>query len=274
MRRAAEWALRGIMFVVGALLALHAPPSAMAGTQARPLEVFAPWCMEKRLRRIVEVFQEKRPSTPVRFATGTPGQLIKRVRAGGKPDVYIAMGPCEIEVLQSMGLVDEGSAREILRQTLLLAVSEKAKETVAELRDLAKKEVNSVGMGRPTLTSGRLARAALGKLGILDAVAPKAKTSPLRQLVLGQVQAAVLYEQCCYEEDLHVGKPDLRRDIAAVRPLSRELCEPFPVVAAPLKHGAAHPDAAVFVATLCGKRAQDILHRRGDWSCPICEMVP
>jgi len=245
-----------------------------AAAPVRPLRVFAPWCMEKRLRRIVEVFQEKRPTTPVRFTTGTPGQLIKRVRAGEKPDVYIAMGPAEIEVLQWMAPGPMGEGVEVLRQTLLLAVSADAGDTVLSLRDLAKREVRSVGMGRPTLTSGRLAQTALRKLGILDVVGPKAKTSPLRQLVLGKVQAAVLYEQCCYEEDLHVGELALRRGIAVATALPKELCEPFPVMAVAFGNERARPDATVFLDTLRGKRAQDILRRHGEGSCPVCEMEP
>jgi len=228
--------------------------------------------MEKRLRRIVEVFQEQRPTTPVRFTTGTPGKLISKCGEGGRPDVYIAMGPAEVEVLDSLGLVVRGSAREILSQRLVLAVSTDARESVKELRDLAEKEVAAVGIGQPTLESGRLARAALRKLGILEAVEPKARTSPLRCLVLGDVQAAVLYEQCVYDEDLHAGELATQRGIGLAKPLPKELCEPFPVVAVVLKPG--HPAAATFVQVLTEKRAQDILHRRGEWSCPICEKKP
>ncbi|MFP4058097.1 MAG: molybdate ABC transporter substrate-binding protein [Candidatus Brocadiia bacterium] len=262
-------ALAGVLVLA---LGACSPPAFQAGS--RPLRVFAPWCMEKRLRRVVELFQEKRPATPVRFTTGTPGQLIKRLRAGERPDVYVAMGPAEFEAIEWMGLAGAHEPKEILRQTLLLAVRAEATDTVRELRDLAKQQVHAVGLGRATLTSGRRGRAALRRLGILEAVAAKARPSPLRRLVLGEVHAAVLYEQCCYQEDLHVGELALRRDIAFARPLPRELCEPFPVLAAALGHEGAHPHAAVFVQTLRTRRAQDILARRGEWSCPVCEMEP
>ena len=262
----------GIAFL-GALLSGCATPWAGPSKRAAdPLRVFAPWCMEKRLRRIVEVFQEQRPTTPVRFTTGTPGLLMSKIKEGGRPDVYIAMGPAEVEVLDSLGLVVRGSAREILSQALVLAVSTEARQSVKELRDLAKKEVTAVGIGQPTLESGRLTRAALRKLGILEAVEPKARTSPLRCLVLGDVQAAVLYEQCVYDEDLHAGVLVTQRGIALAAPLPKELCEPFPAMAVALKPG--HPAATAFIQVLTEKRAQDILHRRGEWSCPICEMKP
>ena len=247
-------------------------PAAHAGEAAPRLEVFAPWCMEKRLRRIVEIFQERRPTTPVRFTTGTPGKLIKAVKGGARPDVYIAMGPSEIEMLDQLGLTVPGSAREILRQTLVLAVGQEARGKVGGLRDLTKADIEAVGMGRPTLTSGRLTREALRKLGVLDAVEPKARTSPLRSLVVGDVPAAVIYEQCCYEEDLFVGVEVPRRGIAVARPLPGELCKPFPAMAVALRKRPAHPAAQAFILSLREKRAQDILHRRGEWSCPICEM--
>lgn len=262
----------GIALLIVLALALALCRSGERESASSALRVFAPWCMEKRLRRIVEVFQEQCPSTPVRFTTGTPGQLLSKVKEGERPDVYIAMGPAEVEVLNSFRLVLPGSEREVLRQTLVLAVSEHAREVVKELQDLAKKEVTAVGIGQPTLESGRLTRAALKKLGVLEAVEPKARTSPLRCLVLGDVQAAVLYEQCVYDEDLHAGEVVAQRGIAIAKPLPKELCEPFPVMAVALKPG--HPAASTFIRVLTEKRAQDILHRRGAWSCPICEMKP
>ena len=273
MARALQCGYFGITFVAGALLALQAQ-QAVAGAAPRPLHVFAPWCMEKRLRRIVELFQEKSPTAPVRFVTGTPGKLIREVKGGQRPDVYIAMGPSEIGVLRSLGLIVPGRAREILKQTLVLAVSARAREKIKELRDLASPDVTAVGIGRPTLTSGQLTRVALRKLGILDAVEPKARTSPLRSLVLGDVQAAVIYEECCYEEDLLVGARASRRGIAAAYPLTEKLCEPFPAMAVAIKTGRAHPAATTFIQVLRERRAQDILRRRGEWSCPICEMEP
>lgn len=78
----------------------------------------------------------------------------------------------------------------------------------------------------------------------------------------------MLYEQCVYNEDLRAGALAVQSGIAWVPPLSQELCEPFPVLAVPLEPG--HPGAAAFIQALTGKRAQDILHRRGEWSCPVC----
>ncbi len=245
---------------------------ALGGAPAGSLEVFAPWCMEKRLRRIVEIFQEQCPTTPVRFITGTPGLLIKKVKAGARPHVYITMGPAEVDVLGALGLVVPGSQREFLKQTLVLAVSAEARDKVKSLRDLARRDIEAVGIGRPTLTCGTLTRVALKKAGVLEAVEPKAMISPLRSLVVGDVAAAVIYEQCCYEEDLFVGTEVPRHGIAVAKRLPPELCEPFPVLAVALRTDVHHPSAGAFIRALVEKRAQDILLRRGEWSCPVCEM--
>ena len=258
--------------LIAVLAASGAAPLAAGEGAAERLVVFAPWCMEKRLRRIVELFQEKCPTVPVRFTTGTPGQLISRVRKGARPDVYIAMGPAEVEVLGSLKLVRAGTPREILRQRLVLALGEKARGRVKSLRDLASPDLPSVGLGRPLLTSGRLGRVALKKVGVLEAVAPKARTSPLRSLVLGDVQAAIVYEECVYQEDLFVGATVLRAGIAFAEPFPKSACESFPSIALAVAGEGRHPEAATFVQTLTTKRAQDILHRRGEWACPICEM--
>ena len=274
MRRTHGDGLRRTALAGGIVLTLLAAAGAAEAPAGTPLHVFAPWSLEKRLRRTVEPFQERSATTPVRFTTGTPGKLIKRVKGGARPDVYIAMGPGEIEVLEQLGLAAPGTGRVLLKQTLVLAVAETARDRVKDLRDLARKDIAAVGMGRPSLTAGRLTRAALAKLGILAAVERKARTSPLRSLVVGDVQAAVIYEQCCYEEDLFVGAEVPRRGIAVAVRLPRRLCEPFPVIAVALRTQLPHPSAPLFVRVLGEKRAQDILHRRGEWSCPICEMEP
>ncbi len=262
---------KALAFALGSLL-LTAAHAAERAEAAQRLEVFAPWCMEKRLRRVVEIFQEGCPTTPVRFTTGTPGLLIKRVKAGARPDVYIAMGPAEVDALGALGLTVPGSQRELLKQTLVLAVSAAARDRVRGLRDLARRDIEAVGIGRPTLTCGKLIRVALKKAGVLEAVEPKGMVSPLRSLVVGDVAAAVIYEQCCYEEDLFVGAEVPRRGIAVAKRLPPELCEPFPVLAVALRTDVRHPSAGAFIRALVEKRAQDILLRRGEWSCPICEM--
>ncbi|MFW6163195.1 MAG: molybdate ABC transporter substrate-binding protein, partial [Planctomycetota bacterium] len=236
-------------------VALLGPRAAWGGAPPGSLQVFAPWSLEKRLRRIVEIFQERCPATPVRFTTGTPGQLIKKVKAGARPGVYIAMGPAEIEVLDGLGVTVDGTARPLLEQRLVLAVAEEARERVKTLSDLAKPEIEAAGIGRPVLTSGRRARAALAKAGVLEAVAPKARTSPLRSLIVGDVPAAVIYEECCYEEDLHVGAKVPRRGIAVAIPLPGELCKPFPVIAVALSGEGVHPHARQFIEALTVKRA-------------------
>jgi len=274
MTRALRECFATAFFASIVITALLGYRPAEAASAAGPLEVLAPWSLEKRLRRTVEPFQELSPTTPVRFTTGTPGKLIKLVKGGARPDVYIAMGPGEIEVLEQLGLAAPGTGRVLLKQTLVLAVAEEARDKVKRLRDLARKDIAAVGVGRPTLTAGRLTRAALAKLGILEAVARKARTSPLRSLVVGDVVAAVIYEQCSCEEDLFIGAEVPRRGIAVAMPLPRGLCEPFPVIAVALRTQRPHPSAPLFVRVLGEKRAQDILHRRGEWSCPICEMEP
>ena len=274
MATARRRALAGLVFAVILVLVFLAGMNAAPRAEVTPLRVFAPWCMEKRLRRIAEVFQETHPNTPVCFTTGTPGYLLRKIKAGERPGVYIAMGPSDIEALGALGLPVPGTAKDILEQTLLLAVSAEAQEEVKHLRDLAKEDITAAGIGPPAMTSGRLTRVALERLGILETVLPKAKTPPLRALALGQAQASVLYEECCYEEDLLTGRTVLRRGIAAAEPLPKELCEPFPVTAVVLKTTPAHPDAADFISVLIGERGRDILHRRGDWSTPVREPAP
>ena len=162
--------------------------------------------MEKRMRRIFERYQERHPEVTFKLETGTPGSLVKRMKAGERPDVYISAGPVGVDVLREMGIVHEGTEREILRQRLVLICAETMKETIKGIRDLAKKDVRTIGLGRPTLSAGTFSREALQKAGVLEAVEAKAQISPFRSYMAGTVDAAIILEECCYDEDLLLGK--------------------------------------------------------------------
>ena len=242
---------------------------------ARPrivtLSVFGPWSMEKRMRRVFEKFQLHHPGVNFRLETGTPGRLVQRMEAGERPDVYVSMGPVGVKVLDAMGMVRKGTAREILRQRLILVCSQAARAHVTNVRDLARAEVRGVGMGRARLSAGTFSRAALAKLGVLDAVAAKSKISPLRSYMKGEVDAAIILEECCFDEDLLLGRVVPRKGIHVVGALAESLCPAFPVVAVGMKGRAPPETAGAFIAFLTSREAQDILRRRGPGACPVCD---
>ena len=235
------------------------------------LTVFAPWSMEKRMRRIFERYQERHPEVTFKLETGTPGSLVKRMKAGERPDVCISAGPIGVEVLREMGIVHEGTEREILRQRLVLICAETMKETIKGVRDLAKPEVRTVGLGRPALSAGTFSREALQKAGVLEAVEAKAQISPFRSYMQGKVDVAIILEDCCYDEDLLLGEVVPRRGVCVVHPLPEAFCPPFPVIAVATTGSAPVDGATDFVNFLTEKEPQDILHRRGPGACPICD---
>ena len=239
--------------------------------QPTTLTIYAPWSMEKRLRRIFERFTLEHRNVSFRLQTGTPGRLVGLIRQGARPDVYVSMGPVGVEVLREMGLVREGSAKEILRQHLVLICSEPLKGKVTSLRDLARPDVQAVGMGRPTMSAGAFSRVALGKLGILEAVETKARISPFRSYMKGEVDAAIILEECCFDEDLLLGKVVARQGVNVVQVVPESLCPAFPVVAVAIK-GRGHSETAEeFVRFLAEREAQDLLLRKGPGACPVCD---
>lgn len=193
------------------------------------------------------------------------------MKAGGRPDVYISAGPIGVDVLREMGIVREGTEKEILRQRLMLICSETLKETVKDVRDLAKPDVRAVGVGRPTLSAGTFSRRALEKAGVLEAVEAKAQISPFRSYMAGTVDAAIILEECCYDEDLLLGKVVPRQGVCVVHPLPEVLCPPFPVIAVAITGAGPSDPSAEFVNFLTEESPQDILHRRGPGACPLCD---
>lgn len=278
-RRAGGKPVPADTLILLALLVILAAALVGCKEQSRPpdvsatvrLTVYAPWSMEKRLRRAFEKFTLKHPEVVFQLETGTPGSLVNRMKAGDRPDVYVSMGPVGIEVLTGMGIVRQGSAREILRQRLILIRSEAMKDTVTGIESLAKPEVRKVGVARPSLSAGTFTRRALKKVGILEIVEAKAQISPLRSYMKGEVDAAIVLGECCYDEDLALGKVVPRRGMHVVAPLPETLCPAFAVIAVGIT-GSAPADAGdAFIHFLTGPEAQLILRRRGPGACPICD---
>jgi len=243
------------------------------GQTTRPsvVRVFGPWSMEKRLRRIFEEFQAKNPPVTFLFVTGTPGSLAKRMRNGDVPDVYISMGPVGLEALQKEGLIHPGSGNTILTQRMVLVCSEQVKAIVRDVKDLARSEIKKVGIGRPVMSAGTFARQALQREGIREIVEAKSQKSPLRSLLKGEVDAAIILEQCCYQEDFVAGKLVPLSGITVVDHLPDELVPEFPVIAIAVKGRHASERARHFVEFLSREVAQNILLRKGPQACPVCD---
>lgn len=222
------------------------------------LTVFAPWPMELRLRRAFEKYQLTHPNTIFQLQTGKPGPLIKRMKAGDLPDVYISMGPVGVEKLRELGLLREGSPREILEQRLILVCSDAMKDTVKSVQDLAKPEVSVIAMPPPSLSAGVYSHQALEELGLLQIVLAKERISPYSLFIKGEVDVAIMYEECVYEEDLWPEGRVPRRTINVVEPLG----SPFPVIAVAVKGEGAPEVAQEFINFLTEPEAQRILKRR------------
>ena len=263
----------GVLLLVPAVLAALCgctrKPEPPASVQTVTLEVFAPWSMEKRLRRVFEMFQTTHPGVTFRLTTGTPGKLVGLMKGGERADVYVSMGPVGLKVLSDIGLLREGTDVEILRQRLILICTDEMKAHVKGLRDLAKPQVRRVALGGAALSAGVFSRAALDKLGILETVEAKSQKSPLHSLLKGEVDATIILEECCYYEDLQAGRLVPRKGINVVCVLDESLCPAFPVMAVALR-GQAPPDVAgAFVQFLTTTEAQDILRRRVPGTNPV-----
>ncbi len=234
------------------------PPKPADTSRTTKLTVFAPWPMELRLRRAFEKYQLTHPNTTFQLQTGKPGPLIKRMKAGDLPDVYISMGPVGVETIRELGFVREGTEREILSQRVIVVCSDAMKDTVKSVQDLAKPEVSVIAMPPPSLSAGVYSHQALEELGLLQIVLAKERISPYSLFIKGEVDVAIMYEECVYEEDLLPEGRVPRRTINVVEPLG----SPFPVIAVAVKGEGAPEVAQEFINFLTEPEAQRILKRR------------
>ena len=211
------------------------------------LKILAPWSFELRIRRVFEDYERQHPLTQFVLVTGMPGKLMKFMKEFPDGDVYVAMGPAELEQLRKMGRLKNGLCEPLVTQHIALVRPARRKGAegtfvVRSIQDLARPEVKSVGLGRPTATAGTVARKLLQKAGILDKVEPKGRKAPLFRAFVGQVAAAFVYEECLFEETKINGQRPMRPGVEMIK-LFDEPDAAFDVIAVQLDC-ARHPEAA------------------------------
>jgi len=209
---------------------------------------------------VVEQFHAEHPDIDIRSDFSCPPCLLtNRLSEAADMDVFIAAGDVERDMLAKAGLLDPTTSLVVGSAKLVLAVPPDNPANVRTIGDLHRAEVKRVAVGDPDQTSpGRYARQAFERMGLWDEIKAKlvlTKTGceALKSVVLGQAEAAVLFNFCLHDE---AGEPHL------VQELPEELYDPIAIslTAAPNREG---PTKDAFFEFMDSPTAQAILRRTG-----------
>ena len=177
--------------VLLALLALLAAPAA----RAQELRLWAGAGLRQPVEKLVERFSQQ-SGLKVYVDYGGSGQLVSRLLAAGRGDLFLPGSLHYIKQLKKRGLVV--STLPVALHTPVLAVARAQAGRVKRLADLALPGLR-VGLGDPqAMAMGRQARQILERAGLASKVAPNVtvRAATVKQLALyvaqGLVDAAII----------------------------------------------------------------------------------
>ena len=246
-----------------AIAALCATGTAIAGDATRaPLTVFAAASLKESMDEAAAAY-EAATGQPVRVSYAGSPALARQIEQGAPADVFFSADFDWMDHLQRQGLVDAGSRRELLGNTLVLVAPAHGAAkplTLArgtDLRPLLGDDGRIALALTASVPAGKYARAALASFGLWDALAPRVAEAE-------NVRAALLLV-ARGEAPLGVVDGSDAKAEPRVRVLATFPADSHPPIVYPVARMAAsrHPHAARFVAWLQAPAAAAIFRKRG-----------
>ena len=108
------------------------------------------------------------------FSFGASGTLATQVKNGAPADIVIFAGSAPMDSLDEDRLIQPGSRRGILTNTLVVIVSSESDMRLESLAEIADNSTGKIAIADPSLApAGQYAQAAMETAGIWDRVSPR-----------------------------------------------------------------------------------------------------
>lgn len=126
--------------------------------------------------------------------------LQRQIEKGAPADVFVSASPKQMDVLQQMGLIDEGSRQTILNNRLVLVTPLNSSLSMTDVGLLTQDSIRRIAISEPnSVPAGIYGREALTHLGVWDAVQPKLiptadVRSTLAYVESGEVDLGIVYQ--------------------------------------------------------------------------------
>ena len=251
---------RWVAAVLAVVVAVAAP-AAFSVQPPPPITVFAAASLKESLDEAALAYQHQ-AGQRVRVSYGASSALARQIEQGAPADVFISADRDWMDYLQQRGLLDTGSRRNLLGNSLVLVAPKTSRAAPlmlkpgVDLRPL-------LGDGRlavaltSSVPAGKYARAAFTALGMWSGLQPRlAEAENVRAALMlverGEAPLGVVYAS------------DARAE-PGVRVLATFPAALHPTIVYPIARVAAsrHPGDAAFLRWLQGAQARAIFRRHG-----------
>ena len=133
--------------------------------------------------------------------------LQRQIEKGAPADVFVSASPKQMDVLQQMGLIDEGSRRAILNNRLVLVAPVDSSLSMANVGLLAQDSIRRIAISEPnSVPAGIYGKEALTHLEVWDAVQSKLVPSTDVRSTLAYVESSEVDVGIVYQTDAGLSK--------------------------------------------------------------------
>jgi molybdate transport system substrate-binding protein len=223
---------------------------------AQTLHLFAGAGMRQPIEELVETFEEREGIT-VYVDYGGSGQLMTRIIASDRGDLFIPGAFFYIEELNKKGLID--SWKPIVSHTPVVGVNRKKIHLIRSFEDLAKPGVR-IALGDPkAMAFGRIASDILKRSGMEEAILKNVIVQgvTVKQLALyvanGDVDASIIGRADAFQFEKYI----------SIVQIPDAFFQADTIAIAHLKHGSAHIDAIRFMEYISKREAIKVFTRFG-----------
>jgi molybdate transport system substrate-binding protein len=133
--------------------------------------------------------------------------LARQIEEGAPADIFFSADEAKMDGLASKGLIEKGTRKDRLSNTLVIVVAAEQGAAVNSPKDLAASRIKRVALGDPrAVPIGIYAREYLEKLKLWEAVRPKVVATENVRAALAAVEAGNADASIVYKTDAAISK--------------------------------------------------------------------
>ena len=153
------------------------------------MHVAAAVSLEEALGQILADFSRQYPAICVRTIFGASNELADNLLGGGHADLFLTADPRQLARLEAARLVQPGTRRPLVQNTLAAIASAKAAPAVRRPGDLLGPGIARIALAEPASPLGKYTRAFLKRLDLYEALVPRAVYADNSRAVVATVRA-------------------------------------------------------------------------------------
>lgn len=254
-----------VAVAVGAVLVARQGSAPDAAVPATGLVVYAPCGMSSPVAVATQQFREANAGAEVQVVFDNAIVLVRKIRAGDRPDVFISPGELEMKQLVDEGFIDPGTVADFGSLDLVVIAHSKT-QGLDSIQGLASQNIRTISLADPQYNSiGYYGEAALRSLGLWEQLQTKLllREYPLEAVTLatdGQVDAGITFLTCPL--DTNPEKAD-GSDVRIVETIPRDAYPPVRLQVAMLKDTSKGELARAYSEFLTSEGGQEAMAANG-----------